>query len=542
MNTTETKDSALAITTTTTTTTTPWKNPNDPTSVAFRIRPKAKNGNLPKLRSPPRTDTSSRSVVSSSIPKEEEEKKDNHHHHHHLQSPTTPLRSRFFEKETNGNLAAPLGETSWAVVPPNLIRAAAPPPPGETNHSIPHILIFTHKTNLLDPQTADPAASSRYLANVVNTIQMYHQAWSTTTTTTTTTTTMTSHSKNNNRTENGTTATPLQQQPQQQPQQQSAIQALWFLDNAECRQVLQQVDPRLVPYFDDEPRGDYQADLCRAAALYVTGGYYFDVDLRALSPATSTWPSNVTFATVLMLEGPINAFFQAFWATSPGNPIVYDSLAILWHYYYHHTQQQQPPPPPPNQDRPLQPPESSERDFDDHSNILTDAATATALNDMKELGLLGPIALKAAYDYHMTRRSRRDSNKHSAKDSNVLLATEQEQEQEVVLLAEELVTRPEQRRRFSPFLGLDQYQDHGVGCCCNFLVHNGRQPFFFSRIVGSGHFCERWDNDNNHNNNKTKDATDWTTTATRAQLVSLWDQIPKEIPRIRFQDLVVLLK
>jgi hypothetical protein len=35
----------------------------------------------------------------------------------------------------------------------------------------------------------------------------------------------------------------------------------------------------LIEYFMDEPLGMYKANLCRGAALYETGGLYFDADL-----------------------------------------------------------------------------------------------------------------------------------------------------------------------------------------------------------------------------------------------------------------------
>ena len=75
-------------------------------------------------------------------------------------------------------------------------------------------------------------------------------------------------------------------------------------------------------------QGMYKADLCRAAYIYLHGGYYFDVDLLTVRPYVV--PDDVDFATVKgtgLLRG--EGFFQAFMAASKGNSIVYRSLEIM---------------------------------------------------------------------------------------------------------------------------------------------------------------------------------------------------------------------
>mmetsp|Transcript_19191 Transcript_19191/g.42677 ORF Transcript_19191/g.42677 Transcript_19191/m.42677 type:complete len:188 (+) Transcript_19191:181-744(+) len=75
-------------------------------------------------------------------------------------------------------------------------------------------------------------------------------------------------------------------------------------------------------------QGMYKADLCRAAYLYLHGGYYADVDLLTVRPYVV--PDDVDFATVKgmgLLRG--EGFFQAFMAASKGNSIVYRSLEIM---------------------------------------------------------------------------------------------------------------------------------------------------------------------------------------------------------------------
>jgi hypothetical protein len=57
-----------------------------------------------------------------------------------------------------------------------------------------------------------------------------------------------------------------------------------FLDDADCREMILSVSPDLAKGFDRERRGMIKADICRVAALYQSGGYYFDVDIEASRP------------------------------------------------------------------------------------------------------------------------------------------------------------------------------------------------------------------------------------------------------------------
>jgi len=56
------------------------------------------------------------------------------------------------------------------------------------------------------------------------------------------------------------------------------------LTDDDCCALLQRVEPKLVPHFDREKKGAYKADICRVAALFEEGGYYFDIDIRVITP------------------------------------------------------------------------------------------------------------------------------------------------------------------------------------------------------------------------------------------------------------------
>ena len=177
--------------------------------------------------------------------------------------------------------------TPW--IPPTLpahtfdnpvpLEMRGPPSP---EYSIPRRLLFTYKHNILE--TKDPPA---LYDNVVKTIKMYREAW-------------------------GEPDAPV-----------------WFLDDDDCRACIYAAKPRLLSYFDREIDGSWKADICRVAALYLTGGYYFDVDMEAVNP----WiPSrNVTFATAV---DPLRTrYFQSFLASEKKGRVIEEGLNEMLLFY-----------------------------------------------------------------------------------------------------------------------------------------------------------------------------------------------------------------
>jgi hypothetical protein len=153
-------------------------------------------------------------------------------------------------------------------------------------HMIPHHLIFTFKYNLL-VERQEPLALYQ---NLQRTIQMYREGW-------------------------GEPEAPV-----------------WFLNDTDCRSAIHAVRPELLIHFDFERNGSWKADICRIAALYLTGGYYFDVDMEVVQvfrPSRDT-----TFVTV---EAPSTAddpkFFQSFLASDPKNRILGQALEEMLVYY-----------------------------------------------------------------------------------------------------------------------------------------------------------------------------------------------------------------
>jgi hypothetical protein len=149
-------------------------------------------------------------------------------------------------------------------------------------YKIPRRLIFTYRDNLLE--TKDPPL---LFGNVKKTIEMYRDAW-------------------------GDPEAPV-----------------WFLNDTDCRSAVYAAKPELVTYFDREVQGSWKADICRVAALYLTGGYYFDVSTEVVNP----WlpDHSITFAAAV---DPGKArYLQSFLASDSKGRIVEKALDVMLLFY-----------------------------------------------------------------------------------------------------------------------------------------------------------------------------------------------------------------
>ena len=152
---------------------------------------------------------------------------------------------------------------------------------------IPHRLIFTSKHNILERKNP-----TKFYDNIQRTIQLYRKAW-------------------------GEPNAPV-----------------WFLNDTECRDVIREANSTLLEYFDKESIGKYRADMCRVAALFLKGGYYFDIDIEVVEPVLLS--STTTFSTC-ETDGMVpRQFFQAFLATEPQNPILKQTFSEIVGWYMDH--------------------------------------------------------------------------------------------------------------------------------------------------------------------------------------------------------------
>jgi mannosyltransferase OCH1-like enzyme len=177
--------------------------------------------------------------------------------------------------------------TPWIQLEPPVHTFDNPVPlemrkPPSPDFSIPRRLLFTYKSNILE--TKEPPA---FYDNVQNTITKYREAW-------------------------GEPDAPV-----------------WFLDDNDCRAAIYDAKPNLLKYFDWETDGSWKADICRVAALYLTGGYYFDIDMEVVN----TWIPNPNVAFATVEEPDQTSFFQSFLASEKEGRLMGEALDQMLIFY-----------------------------------------------------------------------------------------------------------------------------------------------------------------------------------------------------------------
>lgn len=300
--------------------------------------------------------------------------------------------------------------------------------------SIPRRLIFTYKYNLLTRMEPE------YLyKNVMNTIAKYKEAWN-----------------------------------------DQSVSVL-FLDDSECLALVQQVVPRLVEPFQHETYGAYKADICRLVALYVYGGYYFDVDIEVINPLLPKPPSQNNGTSMSFITswevGRQSGFFQAILFTTARHPIIYEAIQSMiqdWYYnanvikrfgnMWYNTST-----PLGNQSLPFK------------ETLFFTPAYQNALKKHLNLpgGLMGPFTLSKAYKYVVGGKE--DSKKEHIEGGNAQRMFEMASPSSHWLLEEVDTSISLFRERYGRYLRTD------TSWGCRYMAHDPKefQVYFNSRVRGT---------------------------------------------------------
>ena len=111
-----------------------------------------------------------------------------------------------------------------------------------------------------------------------------------------------------------------------------------FLNDEDCLSSIRATlgpDTKLVQYFNDESHGMYKADICRGAALYETGGLYFDIDIEARMSLWDVIQPHTEFVTTLVHKDSNHrgGFFQAFIGVTSRHPVMKRYVELFVEYY-----------------------------------------------------------------------------------------------------------------------------------------------------------------------------------------------------------------
>lgn len=111
-----------------------------------------------------------------------------------------------------------------------------------------------------------------------------------------------------------------------------------FLNDDDCLKSIQYAlgkDTKLTTYFTNESHGMYKADICRGAALYESGGLYFDIDIEARMTLWNVIATQTEFVTTFVHKDSnhLGGFFQAFIGVTPHHAIMKRYLELFVRYY-----------------------------------------------------------------------------------------------------------------------------------------------------------------------------------------------------------------
>lgn len=294
--------------------------------------------------------------------------------------------------------------------------------------AVPHILWFTYETNIMLSKEPD-----LFYENVMHTIDAYNRSW-----------------RDNQQSQ--------QQQDSNSGNMKVSMQVR-FLDDADCENVVFEAFPDIVTHFSQETNGAFRGDICRVAALYLHGGYYFDIDMEVIRPyiakdllVPERFVSNDTLRVVepsifvSSWNADRNSIFQSFIASTAYSPILKESFYFMMAYYEGRNE------------------------------------NCTRANEC----LMGTKTMLQAYERY-AQESQQQKEKQSSQSYNTTMQRnirtadklQTTTPSSTTLLFEDKLT-PELYPGFPRRPGVDNFY-------CNYIVHSPTENFvhFYSRIIGS---------------------------------------------------------
>ncbi len=111
---------------------------------------------------------------------------------------------------------------------------------------------------------------------------------------------------------------------------------VWYLNNTECENAINAVAADLLPLYRNEKHGQNKANICRIAAVYLRGGYYFDTDMQVVKPVHID--PTITFVSPWEAPfGKVKGLFNSFIAVAPRHPMIKVNIELMRDFYVKRT-------------------------------------------------------------------------------------------------------------------------------------------------------------------------------------------------------------
>lgn len=104
-------------------------------------------------------------------------------------------------------------------------------------------------------------------------------------------------------------------------------ESVHFHDTEACEHATSRFSDEMLKIYQDESDLRYRADICRVAAMYWEGGYFFDDDMLSYQPLYPLVHDDADFASVVALDRV--TFFNSLIAVTPCHPVMRRNAEML---------------------------------------------------------------------------------------------------------------------------------------------------------------------------------------------------------------------